>query len=70
MPRNLKQAAEKQASTSREILGQESRCTRLGTEAKADLAEEKAEFISGAQEKVLRSPFRASVRGWRSSAAP
>ena len=42
---------ESKTSTFREILAEESRWTRAGTEAKADLAEEKTESILGIQEK-------------------
>ena len=61
---------ESEASTTRNILAKESGWTGAGTEAKADLAEEKGDSILGVQEKSLRSPLSASVRGWRSRAAP
>ena len=47
---------ESEASTTREILVEESGWTKAGTEAKADSAGEKAESILGDQEKALGSP--------------
>ena len=71
-PKISELAAEKQlpCETARETCAEGSGCTSVGTSAKADLAEMKAESIWGDQEKSLGSPCRASVRGWRIRAAP
>ena len=47
---------ESEASTTRNILAKESGWTGAGTEAKADLAEEKGDSILGVQEKSFGSP--------------
>ena len=52
------------------MLAEESGWTKAGTEAKAVLAVEKAESISGDQEKALRYPLRVSVKGRRSRVSP